>query len=122
MLTTIHRELSEYVSGLGLPVFPADCVPDDAALPYLTLAIEAPLTAAHSGRAVLTLWCQSSSAHADRLTHGDQLLTLIPPRGVWLDTGYETLLPTPEKPAQPLREKTALGLRTSWKLQRYPHV
>lgn len=122
MLKTIHRELSEYVAGLGLPVYPADVVPDDAVFPYITLAAEIPLTPAQSGRVTLTLWCCSGAAHADRLTWGDMLLTLLPPRGIWLDTGYETLLLTPEKASQPLKEKTALGLRTSWKLQRYPHV
>ena len=122
MLKTIHRELADYISGLGLPLYAVDCVPDNAALPCLTLAIEAPLTPAHSGRVILTLWCHSGSAHADRLTYGDQLLTLLPPRGLWLDTGYETLLLTPEKPVQPLYEKTVLGLRLIWKLQRYPHA
>lgn len=122
MLKTIHRELHDHIAGLGLPVHPADAVPDHAVFPYLTLAIEAPLNSAKPGHVTLTLWYHSDAAHADRLTYGDQLLTLLPPRGFWLDTGYETLVLTPEKPAQSLQEKTALGLRITWTLARHPHA
>ena len=122
MLKTIHRALLDCFSGLGLPLYPADCVPDDAAFPYLTLAVEPPLTPARSGRVTLTLWFHSDSAHAERLSWGDQLLNLLPSRGVWLNSGSETLLLTPEKAAQPLREKTALGLRFLWALQCHPHA
>ena len=122
MLKTIHQELTAYIGGLGLPVYHADAIPDDAAFPYLTLAVEAPLTPLKPGHVTLTLWCHSGEAHAERLTCGDQLLTLLPPRGRWLNTGYETLLLTPEKPAQLLQERTALGLRITWKLARHPQV
>ena len=122
MLKTIHKGLMEYISELGLPVYPADGVPDGAAFPYLTLTAEAPLNATTTGRVTLTLWCSGPDAPADRLLLTDSLLTLLPPRGLWLETDYETLLLTLDKPAQPLREKTALGMRTLWKLQRYPNL
>ena len=122
MLKSIHQSLTEYVAGLGLPVHPAELVPDDAAFPYITLALEAPLNAASDGHVTLTLWCLGPEAHADRLVLGDALLSLMPPRGLWLQTDYETLLLTPEKPAQPLRDKTALGLRLLWRMRRYPKL
>lgn len=122
MLTTIHKGLAEHIAGAGLTVYPADGVPDDAAFPYVTLTAEAPLNAASTGRVTLTLWCSGQEAPADRLRLTDSLLTLLPPRGLWLETDYETLLLTLDKPAQPLREKTALGMRTVWKLQRYPNL
>lgn len=112
----------EHISGVGLPLYPADVVPDDAVFPYLTLAVEAPLNTASAGRVTLTLWCSGPDAAAERLLLTDSLLTSLPPRGLWLETDYETLLLTLDKPTQPLREKTALGMRIRWKLQRYPKL
>ena len=122
MLKTMYKALTEYIAKANLPVYPADCVPDDATFPYITLAIDAPLNAASEGRVTLTLWCLGTSAAEDRSLLCDTLLAMVPPRGLWLSTANETLLLTMKHPAQALQEKTALGMRILWTLRRYPKL
>lgn len=121
MLNSIIRELIDFLSGLGLPVYQADCIPDGAPFPYLALEVTPPLTAALPGRVSITLWCRSGSSNADRIARTDALLTLLPPRGTWLETSLGAIILTPERSAEPVADKSARGLRTTWKLCFHPH-
>lgn len=120
MLTSIFETLCAHLSQLHLPVYLADCVPEGAALPYVTAEIAPPLVPGEKGRLTLTLWQQGSAANAERLSQADVLLTLLPPRGAWLSGDAGALILTGEDAARCLQSGPLLGVQARWALYFIP--
>ncbi len=120
MLTVLYEALALHLAALDAPVYLADCVPPGTLFPYVTAEINAPCTPAEEGAIALTLWCLGGTANADRLRLGDELLALLPPAGMHMQTGSGTALLRMKAPAETLRSGDALGLRMTWSLRCYP--
>lgn len=121
MLTSIFRALCDYLSLQGLPFYLADCVPDGAALPYLTADIQPPLTAISEGSLTLTIWCADDQANSNRLSQADRLLAVLPGRGLWLAADSGAIILTQEGGAQCVTQHGAQGLVTRWTLRFFPN-
>ena len=99
----------------GVPVYLADCVPEGAACPYITLAAAAPLGSA-SGTMSLTVW---HTTNAGRITLAEEISALLPARGLHLEmSGGGAVLCGGT--ASFLRESPLLGIRMVWKLRFFP--
>ena len=124
MLSNLYQALVSHLSGLEAPVHQADCVPRDAAFPYVTMTLDAPPAPGSPGQATLTIWCLGDGAHAQRLRLADALLALLPARGLYLSLpeGAVTLRMNPSALARPLQDGEALGLRLTWELQCFPNL
>ncbi|MGN0753677.1 MAG: hypothetical protein ACI4ME_04390 [Aristaeellaceae bacterium] len=120
MLTSLFRAICDHLTPLGVPVYLADCVPDGAAFPYITANIAAPLAAHTAGAVTLTLWCAGDQANAQRLSQVDELLALLPARGIPLTTAAGVITLRQTGGARCLRESGALGIKTVWKLCCFP--
>ncbi len=120
MLTSIYHALYEHMARLGLPVYLADCVPVTTAFPYITAKIAAPLAPHASGSVTLTFWSLDAQTNSHRLFQVDQLLTMLPARGLRLETEMGALVLRQEGGTLCVRESAALGLRTVWKLHCFP--
>ena len=116
MLTSIYEAIFGFLSQLPYPFYLADSVPQGAALPYITLQIEAPLSPGESGTLTLTAW---STSNAQRLS----IVNMLPPaRGKWLATTTGALTITPDGPTRPVQDGPLLGMQRRWKLHFYPSV
>ena len=83
-MTRIAKALYAFYSGLGLPAYPADGVPSDAALPYITYTIVQPDfidSAVHQAR----IWYQSDS-YAGVNAKSDEIISAVG-RGLLLTAG-----------------------------------
>lgn len=120
MLTRLVRTLTNRLQVMDVPVYLADCIPEGAAFPYFTAEIVPPLTPAAAGKLILTLWCRSGSANAERFFLMDALLTRLPARGAALDTGEGRALLLQEGGVVCVHARETLGLRTTWALRFYP--
>lgn len=120
MLTSIFRALCEHMAPLGLPVYLAQCVPSDAAFPYITAKISVPLSTHATGAVTLTLYAPGDQPHSRFVSLADELLTLLPAHGFHLDTDACALALRQEGGAMCVREGAALGVRGVWKLRCFP--
>lgn len=120
MLTSVFQALNGLLSAMGLPLYMADCVPQEAAFPYMTMAVSAPLTPATAGALTLTIWCCSDSSHADRVFYVDDLLTYLPARGVRLVMDDVAITLQQNGASACIREKGLMGLQTDWTLRCFP--
>ncbi len=120
MLTSIYRALYHHLKQLGQPVYLADCVPEGAAFPYITAKIAAPLSPRAAGSLTLTCWSLDDQPRVQRLALANQLLNLLPARGLRLETDTGTIILRPEGSALCVRESAAQGMQTVWKLQCFP--
>lgn len=120
MLMSIFRALYDLLTDAGLPVYLADCVPDQADFPYITAEIEAPLTSRSAGAVTLTFWFTEDQANSQRLSRMDRLLKQLPARGLWLTTDSGTITLRQEGNAACLREGDVQGMKTRWKLCCFP--
>lgn len=116
MLTSIYEALFSFLSQLPYPVYLADCVPEGAALPYITMQIEAPLSSGETGALTLTAW---STSNAQRLSIAS-ILSIG--RGKWLATTTGALILTPDGSGMPVQAGPLLGLQSRWKLDFFPSV
>ena len=83
-MTSIARALYAFYSGFGLPAYPEDGVPSDAALPYITYTIVQPDyidSAVHQAR----IWYQSDS-YAGVNAKADEIISAVG-RGLLLPAG-----------------------------------
>lgn len=120
MLTELYQALITHLSPLGVSVYQADCVPQGAVFPYITLAVTAPLAEGAAGSLTLTAWHDSAQANAGRIAQADALAALLPPRGhcFALETGNVLLLPGSATSC--VRDTSILGMRMVWKLRCFP--
>ena len=103
-MTSIAKALYAFYSGFGLPAYPEDGVPSDAALPYITYTIVQPHfldSAVHQAR----IWYQSDSyvgvnAKADEIISavGDGLKLRAGDGTVCLRAGTAQHMPIEGKP------------------------
>ena len=121
MLSGLHSALSEHLVQLDAPLFQEGCVPQGKAFPYIVMSLDAQPTPDTPGVLSLTVWCAGNAAHPRRLAMAEDLLTLIPARGIRLDTlqgcavlfaGYTT--------AQCVGSGKCLGAQLTWKLHCFP--
>ena len=83
-MTSIAKALYAFYSGFGLPAYPEDGVPSDAALPYITYTIVQPDfidSAVHQAR----IWYQSDS-YAGVNAKADEIISAVG-RGLLLPDG-----------------------------------
>ncbi len=120
MLTNLYQALIQQLRHLQLPIYLADCVPDGAALPYVTAEIAVPITPGSSGSLTLTIWCTGEESNLDRLARTDTLYSVLPPRGAWVNTITGAALLTMDQPSSCVQEAGLLGLRSRWTLRHYP--
>lgn len=120
MLKTIFQALCDHLSPLNTPVYLEDCVPEGAALPYITADIRPPLSAHTDGLLTLTCWCQGSTANPQRLSQADLLIARLPARGCRLATAIGALILRQKGAALCIRESAAQGVKITWKLQFFP--
>ena len=74
-MTSIAKALYAFYSGFGLPAYPEDGVPSDAALPYITYTIVQPDfidSAVHQAR----IWYQSDS-YAGVNAKADEIISAV---------------------------------------------
>lgn len=116
MLTSIYEAIFGLLSQLPYPIYLADCVPEGAALPYITMQIEAPLSPGETGTLTLTAW---GTSNAQRLSITN---TLMPARGKWLATTTGALILMQDGPTSPVQDGPLLGMRSRWKLHFHPSV
>lgn len=122
MLTCIFQELIAQISALDIPVYLADCVPDGTPFPYLTAQVQPSLESQTNGTLILTAWSCNDSANAERLTHAENLFTLLPARGIRIPTDYGVLLLRLKSPAICVQDANVRGLQTVWRLSYIPSV
>ena len=83
-MTQVYARLCALLKAAGYDAWAADAVPQDAALPFVTMEVR-PAASLHGvGRVTLTGWMRSPARHADRLALADALLKLVPPAGLKL--------------------------------------
>lgn len=121
MLTSIFRALFNHLSRQGLPFYLADCVPDGAALPYLTADVQPPLTSTGEGALILTIWCADDQANTNRLIQADRLLTALPGRGLFLTTDSGAITLTQSDGTQNVNQHGVQGVVTRWTLRFFPN-
>lgn len=83
-MTSVSKALYAFYSGFGLPAYPEDGVPSDAALPYITYTVVQPDcldSAAHQAR----VWYQSES-YAGVNAKADEIIAAVG-RGLLLPAG-----------------------------------
>ena len=83
-MTSIAKALYAFYSGFGIPAYPEDGVPSDAALPYITYTIVQPDfidSAVHQAR----IWYQSDS-YAGVNAKADEIISAVG-RGLLLPAG-----------------------------------
>ncbi len=120
MLTSLYEALFAHLSRLAIPVYQADCVPEGAALPYVTARVSAPLIPGGSGSLTLTVWVHGNEANALRLARTDSLYALLPPRGAFLQAETGSMLLRLDHPALCVHKPPLLGLQSTWTLRFYP--
>lgn len=120
MLTSLYQALADRLSGLGVSLYHADCVPADAAFPYITFEAAAPLAPGRSGQLALTVWACGEAAHAQRLHLADALLAVLPARGLYLALAEGAAILAPPAGTETLQSGSALGLRLTWTLEYHP--
>lgn len=120
MLTDLYQALSARLSGIGAPLYLADCVPAGTAFPYLTAAMSVPLSPGEAGAITLTLWCHGDAANVERFRLSEMLAEQLPARGIRIVlTGGACTLRLKAGPT-PVRSQEALGMKTVWALRCYP--
>lgn len=115
MLTELIQALLAHLSAVDTPVYLADCVPDGAALPYITLAANVPLGDG-SGTLTLAAW---HTTNAGRIALAEDVAALLPPRGTYLPFSSGAVI-LHGGTASPIREAPLPGLRIVWKLRCFP--
>ena len=99
-MTSIAKALYAFYSGFGLPAYPEDGVPSDAALPYITYTIVQPDfidSAVHQAR----IWYQSDS-YAGVNAKADEIISAVG-RSLLLPAGDGSVCLRPGTPlAQPM--------------------
>ena len=110
MLSEFIQAIIAHLDGVSAPIYQADCVPDGAPCPYITLAATVP------GTLTLTVW---HPTNAGRIALAEELSTLLPARGTYFPLGTGAAILTGGSSTF-LREAPLLGLRMVWKLQLYP--
>ncbi len=120
MLTDLYTALTERLSPLEPPVYLADCVPDRAVFPYITLSCVSPLTSGERGALTVTVWTEGHTANVRRLVLADEVLALLPPRGLCLTTASGAALLQQKGGASCVQESKALGVRIDYKVQFIP--
>lgn len=116
MLTELYRQLMALLAEAGLTGYAEDCVPDRAALPWVTCRVEAPMSIHGMGSVTLTGWVRSDTAQADRLEMTDKLTALAPSGGRLLAEGRAALLRTDDAIGWP-EGPGALGVRVRFGLR-----
>ena len=94
-MTSIAKALYAFYSGFGLPAYPEDGVPSDAALPYITYTIVQPDyidSAVHQAR----VWYQSDS-YAGVNAKADEIISAVG-RGLLLPAGNGAVCLRPGTP------------------------
>ena len=94
-MTSIAKALYAFYSGFGLPAYPEDGVPSDAALPYITYTIVQPDfidSAVHQAR----IWYQSDS-YAGVNAKADEIISAVG-RGLLLPAGNGAVCLRPGTP------------------------
>ena len=94
-MTSIAKALYAFYSGFGLPAYPEDGVPSDAALPYITYTIVQPDfidSAVHQAR----IWYQSDS-YAGVNAKADEIIAAVG-RGLLLPAGNGAVCLRPGTP------------------------
>lgn len=111
MLNELLEALCTHLSALDMPVFLADCIPNGVGMPYLAMELSLPVRPADPGKVTLTMWCLGGSAHAERVRLGDELLALLPARGICLRLAEHSVTLRPTGSVSTLRSGAAVGLR-----------
>lgn len=119
MMQAVIRALTEYLTGCGLSLYLADCVPQGLAFPYLTAEVSLPCTGNQQGSVTLTLWCAGSMANTTRLLLHDSLMQYFPPRGLPLMTDEGLAVLRPGR-VQFVQQGTARGLETRLDVHFFP--
>lgn len=122
MLTDIFHALGDHLSTTGIPFYLTDCVPQGAALPYLTAEIQPPLHPRMEGSMTLTYWCTGEKSNFHRLSQANRLEALFPHRGLWLYTDAGALILTHERGMQCATQKDARAISFHFKLKLYPRT
>ena len=94
-MTSIAKALYAFYSGFGLPAYPEDGAPSDAALPYITYTIVQPdfiESAVHQAR----IWYQSDS-YAGVNAKADEIISAVG-RGLLLPAGNGAVCLRPGTP------------------------
>lgn len=122
MLTELYAALVTLFGQADAPVFLADCVPLDAAFPYVTLAMDVPAAPDAEGAVTLTCWHACMSSNASRLALLDALLALIPAGGlrIRLDSGTAAIFRAEGDGVSCVRSGNALGMTLPLSLRCYP--
>ena len=120
MLKSIFGALHDHLAPLNIPVYLEDCVPEGAALPYITADIRPPLSVHNGGSLTLSCWCQGDTANAQRLSQADLLLTRLPARGCPLAMDAGSVILRQEGTAVCIRKSALQGVKMTWKLQFFP--
>lgn len=126
-MTDFKSVLYEFWSQFGVPAYLSDCVPDDAALPYITYSVTQP---ALNGAAVLTAFNwhpREERGNADRSAMLDQIAGAIPTGGrlIPLGAGYIALYRNSADFQSDWQDETdtdVIGGRTSYIVQYYNHL
>ena len=121
MLTELYAALAALFGQAGATVYLVDCVPPQAAYPYVTLSADVPAAPDGMGTVTLTCWDACTSANANRLAALDALLALIPAGGlrIRLNSGTAALFRTAEG-ASCVHAGPALGATLRLALRCYP--
>ncbi len=120
MLTDLYTALMNRLAPLDPPVYLADCVPCQAVFPYVTLRFVSPLTPGESGSLTVTVWTEGHTANARRLVLADEVLTLLPPRGLRLTASSGAALLRQKGGASCVQESKALGVQIDYQVQFIP--
>lgn len=123
-MTELKQALYAFWSQFGVPAYLSDCVPDDAALPYITYNVA---NSPAMGIALITAFnyhTKAPSGNVDRAALADKIAAAIPEKGVKLplenggflimfrNTDFQTTYQDPE-------DLDVVGIRTSVEVHFY---
>lgn len=120
MLTDLCMALVNHLSTLGAPVYLADCVPEGASFPYVTLDFAPSLDLCAEGTLAVTAWAAGDTANADRLVLAGDVLRLLPARGIRLASPTGAALIRQKGGVACVRESEARGVRMVYRVQAIP--
>ena len=122
MLTDILFAIFKHLETLEVkvPCYLADCVPQGAALPYLTADIQPPLHPGMEGTLTLTYWCTGEKSSYHRLNQANRIEKIIPHRGLWLYTDAGSVVITHKGGMQCITQGETRCISFRLKLQIFP--
>ena len=113
------RALTARLTSSTLPLYLADAVPENAAIPYLTAEVDSPFRMGEPGSSRLTLWGTGPNVNLARMELHTTLTQYFPGRGLVLqgDNGRYVLR---SEAAQCVQSGDARGICTPMEVRFYP--